>query len=90
MIFMVVIVLIITGVCLLNTSTTKKAQMTNFNYYQQPYSDNDMRVSCFFEPEHQNPLSYCPPVNPEPPRRRRRRRARVPSPDIPTAAQFMI
>lgn len=78
-IFSVVIVLILTGVCLLcYTDDKKKSQMSNSNYNQIPYSDNDMRVSCLFE----NPtkqLSYCPPVaEPTRKRRNRRRRASVP------------
>lgn len=76
-IFTVVIVLILTGLCLLCYTDDKKSQMSNSNYNQQPYSDNDMRVSCLFEDQKQ--LSYCPPVAESTQKRRnRRRRASVP------------
>lgn len=64
-----VVVLIVLGICLLyrgdgdkdaveikTAGKIKTAGMTNENYYQQPYSDNDLRVSCFFE----NGVRYCP------------------------------
>jgi len=68
-----VILLIIAGICLL---VSKSAGITNENYNQQPYSDHDLRVSCFFDQPHGEDFHYCPPVSATRAASRRRKKER--------------